>query len=318
MSVEKTAGNEVFAGLVVRSTGSWYEVKTPEKQIFPCRLRGKFKLEGKKVTNPIAVGDHVKFIREEENSSQGIIIEILPRNNYIVRKSVHRKHESHVLAANLDQAVLVVTLVLPRTSLGFIDRFLVTAESFRIPVVVVFNKIDLLGNDGMAYQQELMNLYESIGYACIQTSTVAGINTDVFRQLLHHKKTLLSGHSGVGKSSLINAINPAFNLKTSEVSTFANKGVHTTTFSEMLEIEEDTYIIDSPGIKELGLSDIDKSEISHYFPEMRDLLNLCKYHNCSHLHEPGCAVIAAVEAGTIAESRYINYLSMFEDNDNRR
>ena len=305
-------------GLVIRSTGSWYEVRTADKAVFQCRLRGKFKLDDKKITNPVAVGDEVLFTLEDLETQTGIIHEILPRRNYILRKSVHRKNESHLLAANLDQAVLVATLVFPRTSMGFIDRFLITTESFRIPTVLVFNKIDLLDETGMALQQEVAGLYEKIGYHTLQTSAWENVNMDAFRELLTGKKTLIAGHSGVGKSSLINAINPDFQLRTGRVSTFANKGTHTTTFAEMFEIAENSFIIDSPGIKELGLADMKSDEISHYFPEMRERLNECKYHNCTHVHEPGCAILKAVATGDIAESRYHSYLSMLDDDDNRR
>lgn len=304
--------------MVIRSTGSWYEVLSEDKHVFQCRLRGKFKIQGLKVTNPIAVGDQVMFEVEDVAANTGIITDILPRENYIVRKSVHKTAHGHILAANLDQAILIVTLTFPRTSIGFMDRFLVTAESFRIPAVIVFNKTDLLDNETRTYQYQLAALYESIGYGCLHTSVVQNEGIEDFRKLLHHKKSLVSGHSGVGKSSLVNRIAPQLNLRTAKVSTFANKGVHTTTFAEMFEIEEGSYIIDTPGIKELGLMDIAKEELSHYFPEMRDRLNECRFHNCTHVHEPGCAVIVAVEAGQIAVSRYTSYLSMLEDYDNRR
>ncbi|MFD2571436.1 ribosome small subunit-dependent GTPase A [Spirosoma soli] len=305
-------------GLVIRSTGSWYDVRNTDGHIYQGRLKGKFKIAGLKVTNPIAVGDRVIFDVEDEAENTAVITDIEPRENYIIRQSVHKTAHGHILAANLDQAVLLATLTLPRTSLGFIDRFLVSAESFRIPTAVVFNKSDILNEEGIAYQQEIMDMYERIGYNCLSTSATEGIGVDEFRQLLDHKVTLLSGHSGVGKSSLVNAIAPDLNLRTNEVSTFANKGVHTTTFAEMFELAPDTYIIDTPGIKELGLMDTSKEEISHYFPEMRDRLNQCRFHNCLHLNEPGCAIKDAVAEGDIAESRYMSYLSMMEGGDNRR
>lgn len=304
-------------GIVMRSTGSWYEVRTDDHQLLKCRLRGKIKLKDIKINNPIAVGDKIVY-EYEPGLATGIITEILPRENYIIRQSVHKSAFSHILAANIDQAILIVTLTFPRTSLGFIDRFLVTAESFRIPTVLIFNKIDLLREEAKAYQKELIALYEELGYKCIETSTLSKVNLDEFHATIRHKKSLLSGHSGVGKSSLVNSVNPNLKLKTNEVSTFANKGVHTTTFAEMFEIESDTFIIDTPGIKELGLADIEPWEVSHYFPEMRDLLGECKYHNCTHTHEPGCAVLEAVEVGEIAESRYISYLSMLQGDDNRK
>jgi ribosome biogenesis GTPase len=305
-------------GLILRSTGSWYDVRNTDGHIFQGRLKGKFKIKGLKVTNPIAVGDHVTFEVEDEIENTAIITDIAPRENYIIRQSVHKTAHGHILAANLDQAVLLATLAMPRTSLGFIDRFLVSAESFRIPTTIVFNKSDILSEDGLAYQQEIIAIYERIGYRCLVTSATEGEGVDDFRQLLDHKVTLLSGHSGVGKSSLVNAVAPDLNLRTNEVSSFANKGVHTTTFAEMFELAPNTFIIDTPGIKELGLIDTAKEEISHYFPEMRDRLNQCRFHNCLHLNEPGCAIKDAVAEDEIAESRYMSYLSMVEGGDNRR
>ncbi|GAB3952152.1 ribosome small subunit-dependent GTPase A [Spirosoma harenae] len=305
-------------GLIIRSTGSWYDIRDVDGHIYQGRLKGKFKIKGLKVTNPIAVGDRVTFEVEDEGENTAVITDIAPRENYIIRQSVHKTAHGHILAANIDQAVLLATLTLPRTSLGFIDRFLVTAESFRIPTAVVFNKTDILNEEGLAYQQEIMDMYEQIGYQCLSTSATEGEGVDAFRQLLDHKVTLLSGHSGVGKSSLVNAIAPDLNLRTNEVSTFANKGVHTTTFAEMFELAPDTYIIDTPGIKELGLIDTSREEISHYFPEMRDRLNQCRFNNCLHINEPGCAIKEAVAEGEIAETRYMSYLSMMEGSDNRR
>lgn len=305
-------------GLIIRSTGSWYDIRDEDGHIFQGRLKGKFKIKGLKVTNPIAVGDRVRFDVEDEAENTAIITDIAPRDNYIIRQSVHKTAHGHILAANLDQAVLLATLTLPRTSLGFIDRFLVTAEAFRIPTAVVFNKADILNEDGLAYQQEIMDMYTKIGYQCLSTSATEGEGIEAFRQLLDHKITLLSGHSGVGKSTLVNAIAPDLNLRTNEVSTFANKGVHTTTFAEMFELAPNTFIIDTPGIKELGLIDTAKEEISHYFPEMRERLNQCRFHNCLHLNEPGCVIKEAVAEDKIAESRYMSYLSMMEGDDNRR
>lgn len=302
----------------MRSTGSWYEVRAEEGSMLTCRLKGKFKIKDLKVTNPLAVGDKVAYELENETENTGIIYDILPRENYIIRQSVHKTAHGHLLASNLDQAVLIATLMLPRTSLGFIDRFLVTAESFRIPTALVFNKLDVLSNEQQAYQQELATLYEGLGYKCLFTSALHQVGVEEFRQLLQGKVSLLSGHSGVGKSTLVNAIAPDLDLRTSEISSFANKGVHTTTFAEMFELEKGTFIIDSPGIKELGLAEMEKEEISHYFPEMRELLGQCKFHNCLHLDEPKCAVKDAVIEGTIAESRYASYLSMVLGEDNRK
>lgn len=306
-------------GLVLRSTGSWYEVRdVRDAHIWQCRLKGKFKNLGLKVTNPLAVGDYVRFEVENENENFGIIHEILPRENYVIRSSVHKTAHSHLLAANVDQAILIVTLIFPRTSLGFMDRFLVSIESFRIPGVIVFNKQDLLNDEIKEFQAQLMELYEGLGYKCITTDALHDEGVNNLRALLKGKVSLLSGHSGVGKSTLVNAISPGLTIKTQEVSTFANKGVHTTTFAEMFELEENTFIIDSPGIKELGLADMKPGEISHYFPEMRNLLNQCRFNNCQHINEPGCAVKDGVQEGRIAFSRYESYLSMVGGGDNRK
>jgi ribosome biogenesis GTPase / thiamine phosphate phosphatase len=308
----------VQKGLVMRSTGSWYEVQSADFEMYKCRLKGKFKIQGLKTSNPIAVGDRVIFDTEGEEDGCAVISKIEPRHNYIIRKSVHKTAHGHILAANLDQAVLIATFTFPKTSLGFIDRFLVTAESFRIPVKLIFNKSDLLKPTDKIKIDELFQLYNSLGYDCLYTSAVDGTGIEQFRVLLKEKVSLIAGHSGVGKSSLINKIAPDLNLSTTEVSTFANKGVHTTTFATMFQLAENSYIIDSPGIKELGLIDVEKEEISHFFPEMRAMLNQCKYHNCIHVNEPKCAVIEAMIEGKIAESRYKSYLSMLDGDDNRR
>jgi ribosome biogenesis GTPase len=305
-------------GLVMRSTGSWYEVLDENKHTWKCRLRGKFKIKGLKTSNPIAVGDRVLFDIEDKVENTGIIHDITQRENYIIRKSVHKTAHGHILAANLDQAVVIMTLNYPRTSLGFLDRFLVSAESFRIPTIIVFNKVDLLSEEEKEYLVDLATMYDEIGYPSIFTSATANIGIQEFEDILKNKISLISGHSGVGKSTLVNQISPDLDLKTKEISTFANKGVHTTTFSTMFEISENSYIIDTPGIKELGLIDIEKAELSHFFPEMRVLLNKCKYHNCKHINEPQCAVIQLVKDGNIQASRYASYLSMMDDDDNRR
>lgn len=306
-------------GLVIRSTGSWYDVReVASGKIISCRLKGKFKMKGFKVTNPLAVGDYVSYTMEEGNANTAIIGEIFPRENYIIRKSVHKTGHAHLIAANLDQAALVVTLHFPRTSLGFIDRFLVTAESFRIPALLLFNKQDLINEEMAGFQDELINLYESLGYRCLRTTAISQEGIIEVKEAFLHKVTLLSGHSGAGKSSLINAISPELGLRTNEVSSYANKGVHTTTFAEMFEFENDTFVIDTPGIKELGLADMAESEVSHYFPEMRGLLNACRFDDCLHINEPGCAVKAAVEKGSIAYSRFESYLSMVGNHDNRK
>lgn len=304
-------------GKVLRSTGSWYEVLTENGELYRARLRGKFKLKGLKVSNPIAVGDEVILAQEGEEGT-AVISGIEPRRNYIIRKSTHKAAHSHILAANLDLALLVVTLVSPRTSFGFIDRFLVTAEAYEIPVALVFNKADLFDEDLADYQQQVSRMYVQIGYSCFTASAVTGQGLEEIRALLQDKVTLVSGHSGVGKSTLLNALLPHLELKTGEISDYSDKGKHTTTFAEMFEVSPDTYIIDTPGIKELGVVDIPKEEVSHFFPEMRERLNQCKYNNCLHVNEPGCVVREAVDKGKISLTRYQSYLSILEDEDTHR
>jgi len=305
-------------GLVMKSTGSWYSVLTEDGQIYPSRLRGKFKIKGLKVTNPVAVGDRVTLEEEDEAENTAVITEILPRENYIIRKSTRKAYHGHILAANIDQAILIATLNFPRTSLGFIDRFLVSAESFRIPALLVFNKTDLLDDDQQELQAAIMDLYERVGYRCVSLSALDANSVKQFKAHLDGKVSLFSGHSGVGKSTLLNEVDPTIDQKTSAVSTFANKGVHTTTYAEMFQIGENSFVIDTPGIKELGLMDINEGELRDYFPEMRALLGECRFYDCTHTHEPGCAVRKAVEAGEISDSRYYNYLSMLEDEDSHR
>jgi ribosome biogenesis GTPase len=305
-------------GTVIKSTGSWYVVRGEQGSLHQCRLRGKFKLKEAKVSNPLAVGDQVTFQEEEQGDNTFVITHIAPRENYIIRKSTHKTAHSHILAANLNQAFLVVTLVSPRTSFGFIDRFLVTAEAYDIPVVLLYNKIDLYEDQDQEYQQRIDQMYTSLGYPGIAVSAHAGTGLDQIRELMQEKTTLFSGHSGVGKSTLINLLVPDADLKTAEISSFSDKGVHTTTFAEMFEVNAGTYIIDTPGIKELGIVDIGGHELAYFFPEMRDRMHDCKYNNCRHLNEPGCAVIPAVKAGQISLTRYESYRSMLEEEDNRR
>jgi ribosome biogenesis GTPase / thiamine phosphate phosphatase len=302
-------------GLVMRSTGSWYDVLTEDQQNIKCRVRGKIRLEGIKETNPIAVGDYVLFDLEKED---GIIHAILPRKNYIVRQSVKKTGHSHVIASNIDQAMLIATLILPRTSMGFIDRFLVAAESFRIPQVLVFNKKDLLNEEALQKQHELIQLYRAIGVYCLELSALHD-SIEEIKSLLHGKITLVAGHSGVGKSTLLNKIAPHINQKTSIISDFSEKGTHTTTFAEMFRLDETTFVIDTPGVKELGLVDMTPQEISDYFPEMRETRLDCKFGaRCLHLQEPKCAVLDAVKDGRIALSRYESYVSMVLGEDNRK
>ena len=301
-------------GVIIKSTGSWYSVRLQDGKEVKARLPGRFKLENKKISNPIAVGDKVELLPEAEN----FIIEVItPRKNYIVRKSPKKKHFSHMIAANIDQAVLIASHKRPRTSLGFIDRFLVTLEAFRIPGYLLINKSDLYSKEEQAALLGIMELYESIGYQTMMTSFIEGVPNQVV-DWLQAKTTLLSGHSGSGKSTLINLLQPNAHQQIGDISDFANKGVHTTTFAEMFSLDADTHVIDTPGIKELGLAEITAEELSHYFPEMRNLMGQCKFNNCQHVDEPSCAVQEAVQSGHIALSRFESYLSMMQEDDNRR
>jgi ribosome biogenesis GTPase len=303
-------------GQISKSTGSWYHVRFEEGDYLDCRLRGKFKNLDLKVTNPLAVGDWVQV--EVPPGEPGFIVEIEPRRNYIIRKSVKKTDHAHLLAANIDRAALVVTLAMPRTSVGFIDRFLVSAEAFRIPAILIFNKLDLLNQAGKDFQRDLMDLYASLGYTCFEISAAQSIGMEPLAAHLSEGTTVLSGHSGAGKSTIINHLLPDVQQRTQKVSSYANKGVHTTTFAEMFPFGEDAFIIDTPGIKELGLVDMENWEISHYFPEMRAYLGECRFNNCIHLNEPGCAVIAAMERGEIADSRYLSYFSMISNEESHR
>ncbi len=300
-------------GLVIKSTGSWYSVKGVDDLYYECRIKGKLRLKGLRTTNPVAVGDIVSFERDPH-----VITQIEPRRNYIIRQAVKKSSHGHILASNLDQVVLIATLVYPKTSLGFIDRFLVSAEGFRIPQVIVFNKQDILDDELLEYQDQLIDMYSKVGVICLKTSAEKDSDFTEFKDLLAGKATLIAGHSGVGKSTLLNKLDPEIQQKTAEVSDFAMKGVHTTTFAEMFFLDKDTKIIDTPGIKELGLIDMEDVEVSDYFPEMREIRNDCKFSNCLHFQEPGCAIIAAVEAGKISILRYESYLSMVFGEDNRR
>ena len=296
-------------GIVIKSTGSWYQVLDTAKIIWDCRIKGKFRLSGIKSTNPIAVGDYVEFDNEGDN--KGIITKIEERRNYIIRKSINLSKQSHIIAANIDQAFLVVTLALPRTSSGFIDRFLLTAEAYHIPVKIIFNKVDLFEEEAIMKElDEFIAIYQKIGYECFKVSAAKKQNIDILINLTKDKTTLIAGHSGVGKSALVNAIDNSLVLKTGSISEAHLKGKHTTTFAEMHPLLHGGFIIDTPGIKELGLVDMNKEEISNYFVEMRALRNGCKFNNCLHMNEPKCVVIAAVENGEIETSRYQNYMSI--------
>ncbi|NQW75587.1 MAG: ribosome small subunit-dependent GTPase A [Cytophagales bacterium] len=305
-------------GLIMRSTGSWYEVRAESGKVYRARLKGKFKLNGPKTSNPITVGDKVLFSMEDEANQTVVIEEISPRQNYIIRKSVHKTSHGQLLAANVDQAIFIFTYKFPKTSLGFLDRFLVTAEAFRIPVTIVFNKMDLLNEEEKDQVFEWAGLYQELGYGVLFTSIPLNQGISEFKEMFEGKVSLMAGHSGVGKSSLLNIVAPTLHIKTKEISDFAQKGVHTTTYSTMWELGPDTYLIDSPGINEFGVMEIEKEELAHYFPEMRALLGQCKFNNCLHLHEPHCVVQQAVKDGEIASSRYLSYFSIFENDDNRR
>jgi ribosome biogenesis GTPase len=294
-------------GLIMRSTGSWYEIRADDGTVFRGRLKGKFKLKGPKTSNPIAVGDWVMYAMEDEANQTVVIEEILPRQNYLIRKSVHKTGQGQLMAANVDQAIFVMTYKSPKTSLGFLDRFLVTAEAFRIPVTIVFNKMDLLTEEEKDQVFEWAGLYQELGYGILFTSLPLNQGVEEFKAMFQGKVSLMAGHSGVGKSSLLNIVAPTLQIKTKEISDFAQKGVHTTTYSTMWELGPATYLIDSPGINELGVMEIEKEELAHYFPEMRALLGQCKFNNCLHLHEPHCAVQEAVKEGEIASSRYLSY-----------
>ena len=302
-------------GLVTKSTGLWYEVST-DRKLMVARLRGKLKLEGKKLTNPVAVGDWVEIVPNNQVDNEWVIEQVYPRENYVIRQSPRKKGFDHLIASNIDQGVVMVTLRMPRTSTGFIDRFLISLEAFRIPGVIIFNKSDLYKKKDLFLYEDLKEVYEAIGYKVLLTSLLES-TSDSLVPIFEGKKSLVSGHSGSGKSTLINKLIPEAKQEVNDVSSFANKGVHTTTFAEMFELNERTSIIDTPGFKELALSEIAPEELSHYFPEMRDLLGLCKFHNCLHLNEPGCCVKANV-GHKVSKLRYDSYLSILQNEDNRK
>ena len=300
-------------GLVVKNTGSWYTVKTDDGQLIDSKIKGNFRLKGIRSTNPVAVGDRVCIVTNQEGTA--FITEIEDRRNYIIRKSSNLSKQSHIIAANVDQAVLVVTINYPETSLTFIDRFLASAEAYRIPVVLVFNKTDLLSEEELHYQEMVMAMYDNVGYQCMAISAANSDGVDALKALLAGKITVLSGNSGVGKSTLINQILPDANLRTSEISDAHNTGMHTTTFSEMLLLPDGGYLIDTPGIKGFGTFDIEPEELTSYFKEIFHFSKDCRFNNCTHTKEPGCAVLKALEDHYISESRYQSYLSMLEDKE---
>jgi ribosome biogenesis GTPase / thiamine phosphate phosphatase len=300
-------------GLVIKNTGSWYLVKTDDGRYVECKIKGNFRLKGIKSTNPVVVGDYVQIVDNNDNAA--FITEIEDRKNYIVRRASNLSKQSHILAANLDQCMLIVTVNYPETSTTFIDRFLASAEAYRVPVKLIFNKVDRYSQEEVNYMDALINLYTNIGYECFKISAKENIGLDEINRELNGKVTLLSGNSGVGKSTLINAMLPEESQKTREISVMHNKGMHTTTYSEMFSVDGEGYIIDTPGIKGFGSFDMDEEEMSHYFKEIFKFSANCKYGNCTHRHEPGCAVIKAVEDHYISQSRYNSYLNMLEDKE---
>ena len=302
-------------GIVVKSTGSWYEVMKPDLQIVNCRLKGKFRLQGLKHTNPVTVGDKVNF-EMEPNSENGVIFSIENRKNYIIRKASNLSKQTHIIASNIDQAILMVTIAFPTTSLGFIDRFLATAEAYHIPTTIIFNKVDLCTDILEDVLNDTIHLYHNqVGYNYIKTSVNDQIGLDEVKDLLKDKTTLVAGHSGVGKSSLLNGIEPNLNLKTGEISKSSFNGQHTTTFAQMHPLSFGGFIIDTPGIREFGVVDLNNAELSHYFKEMKPYIGKCRFNNCKHMNEPQCAVLEAIEQGIIPAERYQSYLSIMANED---
>jgi len=297
-------------GIVIKSTGSWYTVRQEDGSHLPCKLKGSFRIKGIKSTNPVSVGDRVNYEILDEKEI-GLINQIIDRDNYIVRKAKKLSKITHIIASNIDQAILIVTLLKPRTSTGFIDRFLTTAEAYHIPSCLVINKIDLYDEKLWHQHTDIKKLYEAVGYPCLEVSALTGQGLDNLKNVMKDKSSLFAGHSGVGKSALINAVEPGVKIRTGELSPYHKKGMHTTTFAEMHELSFGGFIIDTPGIREFGLIDFKKEEVGERFPEMRALLHQCQFNNCTHVHEPNCAVKKALEEGKIHPGRYKNYLSIF-------
>ncbi len=305
-------------GYVYKSTGSWYLVKNEQGEEFKARIKGKFKIDDITSTNPLAVGDEVEFEKEDTEEGSVVINEIHQRKNYITRQSPHNKHQHHIIAANLDQSLLFATLKDPKTSRGFIDRFLVASEAYHVPAIIVFNKSDLYKKKELEKFDQLKYEYEEVGYIVLAMSLSERMGIDKVTDLLRNKITLLSGHSGVGKSSFVNIIFPDIALKTQDVSGWSGKGLHTTTFAEMYDFPGGGKIIDTPGLREFALMDFEKEELSHYFPEMKSLMNECRFNNCVHIEEPGCAVKKAVEEGRISAERYVSYLAILESIETKK
>jgi len=307
----------VKQGTVIKSTGSCFWVKNASGEVIECKIKGKFRTHGIRSTNPLAVGDVVDF-EVEEKTDKGIITAIHDRRNYIVRKSINLSKQTHIIAANVDQAILMATLASPKTYTEFIDRFLVSAEAYQIPAKIIFNKVDIYGQEQLNELNLLKEMYEKIGYECFIISAKQSQGLDDISRLLEGKISVIAGHSGVGKSTLINILSPGSNLKTGMISIVHESGKHTTTYPEMIELSNNGYIIDTPGIKGFGVFDLKKEELTHFFPEMFAVLKDCQYYNCTHYHEPGCAVKGAVEQGNISKSRYNSYLNLLLDNENEK
>lgn len=307
-------------GLVIKSTGSWFTVETENGDLFECKIKGKFRIKDIKSTNPVAVGDHVEFNIQStsNNKNVGLITSISERKNYIIRRSQNLSKQSHIIAANIDQAVLVVTLYYPVTTTTFIDRYLASAEAYRIPVLIVFNKTDRLNQEQLNTLNSLIDIYTNIGYQCLTTSATSLFGIENLKEALKSKINVFNGHSGVGKSTLINILEPGLKLKTMDISDVHNTGKHTTTHSTLYKLNFSGYIIDTPGIKAFGMLEMQPWEISHYFPEIFKISSNCQYNNCSHTHEPGCAVKIAVEKNEIAQSRFVSYLGLLEADDKYR
>lgn len=310
-------------GLVIKSTGSWYVVKDTDGIFYECRIKGNLRIKGLKTTNPLAVGDWVDFDwlekdSQDQNRNMGLIYGVEERRNYIIRRSQNLSKQAHIIAANIDQAFLIITINYPVTTTTFIDRFLASAEAYRIPVVLVFNKTDRYDPLQTQKMMEYISIYEKIGYRCMQLSALEGSGMEELKAVMKDSISVFSGHSGVGKSTIINAIQPELNLKTKEISDYHETGKHTTTFSELFELDLGGYIIDTPGIKAFGMLEMEPWEISHYFVEIFKISKNCQYNNCSHTHEPGCAVKEAYQKGEIAESRYISYLGLLETDQKYR
>lgn len=306
---------EIVKGIVLKSTGKWYQVSLEDGSTIACRARGKMKLQGLRTTNPIAVGDRVLIDPNFDQEGNGVIYEVMDRINYIVRKSTNLSKQKQMLATNIDNSYLLVTTQSPETHLAFIDRFLVAAESFRIPVTLLFNKIDQYSEDEMRLVDYYISIYEKIGYPCKKISALNKTNIDFLKAEIKDKQVMISGHSGTGKSTLVNALDKNLDLRVGEISDYHQQGMHTTTFAEMHPLESGGYIIDTPGIRAFGIVDLDKDHISHYFPEMREVLGTCKFHNCKHINEPACAIKGMVDREEIDPNRYHTYLQLMHEDE---